>query len=122
MLKETHPEHYDLFSNVPIPAHASGSGSASLPSGVHMRPLRQLPVLNHDEHGRLVMVRWNGDDRGVVGGEAFEGERMDRWYDALRVWEGILRSEEAQLWTQMEVGTAVSAFGPGPQNPFCRFA
>lgn len=122
MLKETHPEHYDLFSNVPIPAHASGSGSASLPSGVHMRPLRQLPVLNHDEHGRLVMVRWNGDDRGVVGGEAFEGELMDRWYDALRVWEGILRSEEAQLWTQMEVGTAVSAFGPGPQNPFCRFA
>lgn len=55
------------------------------------------------------MVRWNGDDRAVVGGEAFEGARMDEWYEALRTWEGILRSEEAQLWSQMEVGTAVSA-------------
>lgn len=73
-----------------------------------MRPVRNLPVLNHDENGELVMVRWNGDDRGVVGGAAFEGEKMDRWYDALRVWEDILRSDEAQLWTKMEVGTAVS--------------
>lgn len=75
-----------------------------------MRPLRKYPVFNHDENGQLVMVRWNGDDRGVVGGGggAFEGETMDRWYDALRTWEGILRSDEAQLWSKMEVGTAVS--------------
>lgn len=108
VLEESHPDHYELLSTLPIPAHASGSGSASLPSGVHMRPVRNLPVLNHDENGELVMVRWNGDDRGVVGGAAFEGEKMDRWYDALRVWEDILRSDEAQLWTKMEVGTAVS--------------
>lgn len=82
-----------------------------MPSGVHMRPLRKYPVFNHDENGQLVMVRWNGDDRGVVGGGgAFEGETMDRWYDALRTWEGILRSDEAQLWSKMEVGTAVSTF------------
>lgn len=80
-----------------------------MPSGVHMRPLRKYPVFNHDENGQLVMVRWNGDDRGVVGGGgAFEGETMDRWYDALRTWEGILRNDEAQLWSKMEVGTAVS--------------
>ncbi|GAA5883111.1 hypothetical protein JCM3774_002859 [Rhodotorula dairenensis] len=107
VLKEQHPEHYDLLSTLPIPAHASGSGSASMPSGVHMRPLRRYPVFNHDESGQLVMVRWNGDDRGVVGGDAFEGETMDKWYDALRTWEAILRSDEAQLWSKMEVGTAV---------------
>ncbi|GAA5990070.1 hypothetical protein JCM10908_005809 [Rhodotorula pacifica] len=107
VLRDQHPEHYDLLSSLPIPSHASGYGSASMPSGVHMRPLRRYPVFNHDENGELVMVRWNGDDRGVVGGESFEGEMMDRWYEALRTWEGILRSDEAQLWSKMEVGTAV---------------
>ncbi|GAA5879724.1 hypothetical protein JCM16303_004149 [Sporobolomyces ruberrimus] len=107
ILRSSHPELYDLLSTLPIPAHASGSGSASIPSGVHMRPLKRYPVLNHDENGELVQVRWNGDDRAVVGGEAFEGETMDKWYEALRVWEGILRSPESQLWTEMEMGTAI---------------
>ncbi|GAA5841725.1 hypothetical protein JCM9279_003083 [Rhodotorula babjevae] len=107
ILKSTNPSAHALLSTVPVPSHASGSGSASLPSGVHLRPLVRMPVLIYDEHGELVMVRWNGDDRGVVGGEAFEGARMDEWYEALRAWEGILRSDDAQLWSQMEVGTAV---------------
>ncbi|GAA5820975.1 hypothetical protein JCM3770_006155 [Rhodotorula araucariae] len=107
ILKAQYPSFYALLSTLPIPSHASGSGSASLPSGVHLRPLRRFPVFNHDERGELIMVRWNGDDRGVVGGEAFEGAKMDEWYEALRVWEGILRSDEAQLWSKMEVGTAV---------------
>ncbi|BGP25914.1 hypothetical protein JCM10295v2_004856 [Rhodotorula toruloides] len=107
ILRTEHPSFYDLLSTLPIPSHASGSGSASLPSGVHMRPLRRFPVFNHDENGELVMVRWNGDDRGVVGGEAFEGKTMEEWYEASRTWEGILRSDDAQLWTKFEVGTAV---------------
>lgn len=73
-----------------------------------MRPLRRFPVFNHDENGELVQVRWNGDDRAAVGGAAFAGRRMDEWYEALRTWEGILRSEESQLWTEMEMGTAIS--------------
>ncbi|GAA5920662.1 hypothetical protein JCM1841_006987 [Sporobolomyces salmonicolor] len=107
LLRSSNPSAYTLLSTLPIPSHASGSGSASLPSGVHLRPLRRYPVFNHDEHGELVQVRWNGDDRGVVGGEAFEGSKMDEWYEALRAWEGILRSEEAQLWSKMEMGTAI---------------
>jgi len=75
-----------------------------------MKPLKRYPVFNHDENGELVQVRWNGDDRAVVGGEAFAGQRMDDWYEALRVWEGILRSEVSQLWTEMEMGTAISEF------------
>ncbi|GAA5948797.1 hypothetical protein JCM3765_003904 [Sporobolomyces pararoseus] len=107
ILRSSHPSLYELLSTLPIPAHASGSGSASIPSGVHMKPLKRYPVFNHDENGELVQVRWNGDDRAVVGGEAFAGERMDEWYEALRVWEGILRSDESQLWTRMEMGTAI---------------
>ncbi|GAA5995873.1 hypothetical protein JCM5350_007968 [Sporobolomyces pararoseus] len=106
-LRSSHPSFYKLLSTLPIPAHASGSGSASIPSGVHMKPLKRYPVFNHDENGELVQVRWNGDDRAVVGGEAFAGEKMEEWYEALRVWEGILRSEESQLWTEMEMGTAI---------------
>ncbi|GAA5926836.1 uncharacterized protein JCM15063_000382 [Sporobolomyces koalae] len=108
ILQQRHPEAHSLLSTIPIPAHASGSGSASIPSGVHMRPLRQFPVLNYDQDGQLVQVRWNGDDRAVLGGPgALEGDKMDEWYEALRVWETILRSEESQLWTRMEMGTAI---------------
>lgn len=72
-----------------------------------MTPLSRKPVFNHDERGELVQVRWNGDDRGVVGGSGFEG-KMEDWYEGLRLWEGMLRSEEATLWSEMVTGTAVS--------------
>lgn len=115
IFRERHPSLYSLFSTLPIPSHASGSGSDSVPSGVHMRPLTKKPVFNHDERGELVQVRWNGDDRGVVGGEGFEAEGvMEAWFEGLRAWEGILRSEEATLWSEMEMGTAVSESGRLP--------
>ncbi|KAI5475421.1 trimethyllysine dioxygenase, partial [Pseudohyphozyma bogoriensis] len=106
LLLAHHPHIYSLFSTLPVPSHASGSGSDSLPSGVHMKPLVQQPVLVHDQEGELVQVRWNGDDRGVVGGKGWEG-RMEEWYEGVRVWEAILRSEEAAMWTVMRRGTAV---------------
>lgn len=33
---------------------------------------------------------------------------MEAWFEAVRVWEGIIRSQEAELWSVMEMGTAVS--------------
>ena len=66
-------------------------------------------VLQHDRASEeLIGVRWNGDDRAVLGGEGFGGDKMEEWYEALRVWEGILRSPEMQLWTEMKMGTAIS--------------
>ncbi|SCV70474.1 BQ2448_1868 [Microbotryum intermedium] len=107
-LRETHPEHYEFLSNVLLPSHASGTGSDSIPSGVHLTPLVRKPVFNHDpSNGELIQVRWNGDDRGVVGGQGWDGGRMEKWFEALRLWEGVLRSEKSQLWTEMEMGTAV---------------
>lgn len=52
-------------------------------------------------------MRWNSDDRATVGGAAWE-DKMEEWFEAVRVWEEILRSEEATLWSVMESGTAVS--------------
>lgn len=72
-----------------------------------MSPLVAQPVFTHDADGELVQIRWNGDDRGVVGGKAWEG-KMEDWFEAVRVWEEIIRSKEASLWSQMERGTAVS--------------
>ncbi|GAA5832341.1 hypothetical protein JCM11251_006415 [Rhodosporidiobolus azoricus] len=107
LLRSRDRKAYDILSTLPIPSHASGSGSASHPSGVHMRPLRRFPVFNHDENDELVQVRWNGDDRGAIGGPGFYGLDMDRWYKAVRAWENVLRSNQSQLWTKMEPGTAI---------------
>lgn len=76
-----------------------------------MAPLVPKPVFNHDQTGELVQVRWNGDDRGVVGGPAWEG-KMDEWFEGVRAWEAVLRSKEATLWSKMEMGTAFSEFEP----------
>lgn len=104
--RKLHPDLYFLFSTLPIPAHASGTGSSSIPSGVHMSPLVAQPVFTHNGKGELVQIRWNADDRDVVGGLAWEG-KMEEWFEAVRAWEAILRSEEMALWSKMEVGTAV---------------
>jgi len=106
LLRERHPDAHALLSTLPIPAHASGSGSASLPSGVHMAPLVARPALEY-VGGELVQVRWNGDDRGVLGGPGWEG-KMEAWFDAVRKWEAILRDKGNELWTRMEPGTAIS--------------
>lgn len=63
IMKELHPEAYDLLSRIPIPAHAAGEPSAlyrpTPPSG--------YPVLGHDAFtGELTQVRWNNDDRSVM--------------------------------------------------------
>jgi trimethyllysine dioxygenase len=69
-------------------------------------------VLEHDERGELVTVRWNGDDRGPV---SWEGEwedsgktKVEAFYDALRSWEGLLRGDGAEYWTALEPGKALS--------------
>lgn len=75
ILKELHPEVYDLLSRVPVPAHAAGEPTAlyrpSPPSG--------YPVLNHDPvTGALTQVRWNNDDRSVMN--ALDPYLVEEWY------------------------------------------
>lgn len=74
LLKELHPDAYELLSRIPIPAHAAGEASALYrPS-----PASGYPPLRHDEvSGELVQVRWNNDDRSVM--DHLDADLVESW-------------------------------------------
>lgn len=115
LLKLAHPALYELLSTLPIPAHASGGPDTLI------KPVIAKPVLEHDANGQLAVVRWNSDDRAVIGqGLAWQGEvqlddgrvvdKVQGFYEALKVWEKILRSEDSEYWFQLEAGKPMSKF------------
>lgn len=66
-LKMKHPVLYDLLATLPVATHATG-GSA------RFEPLVQRPILEHNQEGQLVCVRYNNDDRAPVGqGRLWQG-------------------------------------------------
>jgi hypothetical protein len=73
ILKETHPDAYEILSRVRVPAHAAGESDslyvASPPTG--------YPILGHDVHSQLVQVRWNNDDRSVMDG--LKSSEVEAW-------------------------------------------
>ncbi|KAJ3498622.1 hypothetical protein NLJ89_g10195 [Agrocybe chaxingu] len=102
IMKELHPEAYELLSCVRVPAHAAGEpGSLYTPA-----PPTGYPVLGHDAvTGELVQVRWNNDDRSVM--TRLEAGEVEKWYDAIRVWNKCLTSADSEYWVQLQPGTAV---------------
>lgn len=73
ILKELHPEYYDLLSRIPIPAHAAGEPTELF------RPKTAYPVLGHDSvSGELKQVRWNNDDRSVM--KDLNPHIVEQWY------------------------------------------
>ncbi|KAL4064995.1 hypothetical protein V8B97DRAFT_1875437, partial [Scleroderma yunnanense] len=103
LLKELHPDLYDVLSNVPIPAHAAGEPTLiykpSPPSG--------YPTLQHDFLTReLTQVRWNNDDRSVMS--HLEPDLVERWYDAIRTWHKLLISPDSEFWVQLTPGTVLT--------------
>lgn len=98
LLKSIHPEHYDTLSRLAVPAHASGS------AGTLLRPPISQPVLLHDQAGELAQVRWNNEDRGVLG-RHWTPEDIRAWYVAAREYERLLRSEDAEYWVALQPGT-----------------
>ncbi|KAJ3388860.1 hypothetical protein HDU84_009367 [Entophlyctis sp. JEL0112] len=107
-LHEIAPEHYNLLSTVRVPTHSAGD-----PSTVIAPTPRAFPILNLDPvSGKLFQVRFNNDDRSVLGGRALldkNGSTVDvaQFYDALRTWVGILRDPEFELWIQLTPGLVV---------------
>lgn len=100
ILNQLHPSAYALLSRLRIPCHASGS------PGTLLRPLAQ-PVLKHDSvTGELCQVRWNNEDRGVIG-HGWRPDEVDGWYDAALKWEESSRSADAEYWVQLAPGTMV---------------
>lgn len=101
LLRQSHPESYDLLSRLGLPAHASGT------KGSMLRPINR-PTFTHDHNGELTVVRWNNEDRGVIGGElGWKPEDVRNWYTAARQYEALNKSVEAEYWNQMQPGTVV---------------
>jgi trimethyllysine dioxygenase len=73
ILKEAHPEAYELLSRICVPAHAAGEAdSFYVPS-----PSTGYPVLSHDASGQLAQIRWNNDDRSVMSG--LKPDEVEAW-------------------------------------------
>ena len=90
---------YETLSRLSVPSHASGNPEHQL------RPCSR-PSIFHDDQGQLVQVRWNNEDRGVLG-QGWSASEVSAWYKAAREFESLNRSAEAEYWFKLEPGTMV---------------
>ncbi|EPQ32483.1 uncharacterized protein PFL1_00677 [Pseudozyma flocculosa PF-1] len=100
VLRDVHPDAYDVLSRVRVRTHSAGD------EGILIRPLFEsgYPILEHDDRGALVRVRYNNDDRSVL---RIDEADVEAFYDALRKWDAILRNDEGEFWQQLKPGTAL---------------
>ncbi|KAG5340375.1 hypothetical protein C0989_001969 [Termitomyces sp. Mn162] len=77
ILKDVHPEAYEVLSKVRIASHAAGEPSVTY----QPYPLTGYPVLGHDPvTGELIQVRWNNDDRSVMS--HLDPHLVDEWFQS----------------------------------------
>nr|XP_018259024.1 trimethyllysine dioxygenase [Kwoniella dejecticola CBS 10117]OBR81182.1 trimethyllysine dioxygenase [Kwoniella dejecticola CBS 10117] len=98
LLSTLYPTSYSLLSRLALPAHASGT------EGTMLRPPLSQPAFRHDEKGQLVQLRWNNEDRGVLG-QGWTPDEIKGWYQAARRYDELNRSEDAEYWVQLKPGT-----------------
>ncbi|KAM0347999.1 hypothetical protein ACHAPU_004502 [Fusarium lateritium] len=96
ILKEQHPAAYRVLEKTRIPWHASGN------DGIAIAPHRSYPVIEEHDN-KPFRIRWNNDDRGVVG--IFDA---DAWYDAARKWNEIVRHKSNEYWFKLNPGRILS--------------
>lgn len=102
LMKELHPEAYEVLSQTPVPAHAAGE----LTSLYTPSPASGYPVLGHNPITQeLIQVRWNNDDRSVMN--HLSPDVVEKWYDAIRLWNKYLTSADSEYWVQLQPGTAI---------------
>ncbi|OAX41986.1 Trimethyllysine dioxygenase [Rhizopogon vinicolor AM-OR11-026] len=103
LMKELYPKFHELLSRVPIPAHAAGEPYALYtPSPPAMYP----PLRYHPNTGELIQVRWNNDDRSVMNHLA--PDEVEEWYEAIRIWNTLLKKPESEYWVQLSPGTVLA--------------
>lgn len=104
ILREEHLDSYRILSNVRIPSHASGDESISI------QPYAPFPVLNHHPvDGELMQIRWNNDDRATMDNWS-DSDEVDRFYEAMRQWNEILKRREVEYREQLVPGRALSTY------------
>ena len=100
ILSILHPTSYSILSRLRVPFHASGT------PGTVLRPLINQPIFQHNHEGQLVQVRWNNEDRGVLGSR-WQPEDVRGWYLAARQFEDLCRNDDAEYWLQLQPGTVI---------------
>lgn len=102
-LRDQHPEAFKILRDTAIPWHASGN------DGVAIAPRTWVPVIStsgYRDTSAVVQIRWNNADRGVIPLRYKEG--IDKWYEAARLFDALLRAPENEYWFQLEPGTVLS--------------
>lgn len=97
---------YATLSRLAVPYHASGN------AGNLLRPPVSQPVLRHDHMGELQQVRWNNEDRSVLG-EGWTPTEVREWYEAARAYQDILTNKDTEYWVKLSPGTVVGELHDG---------
>ncbi|CAH6720691.1 putative trimethyllysine dioxygenase [[Candida] jaroonii] len=97
ILKETHPESFDLLTKIPIPAHSAGEEK------VCIQPDIPQPVFKLDNEGQLIQVRWNQSDRSTMNNWS-NPQDVPKFYKAIKHWYSIISDKENEFFYQLKPG------------------
>ena len=83
------------------PWHSSGNQDACI------QPIMQYPVFNTSPDSfQLYQIRWNEYDRTAK--QDWDVETQERWYEAARNFNRIIKNPGSQIRLQLKPGTALS--------------
>lgn len=71
-------------------------------------PVLSFQDLKEEEVPKLLQVRWNNDDRGVVALREDNEMGAEKWYEAAAKWNEILKRESMEYWAQLKPGSPLS--------------
>jgi trimethyllysine dioxygenase len=101
-LAEENPPSTLMLGKREISWHASGN------EGITIAPSRRFPILNLArnflQNKQVSQVRWNNDDRAIVP----LGPNTEKWYNAARKFDEILKRKDMEYWAQLEPGRPLS--------------
>lgn len=97
LLKEQHPESYELMCRIPVPAHSAGEEK------VCIQPDIPQPIFKLNDLGKLVQVRWNQSDRSTMDSWSDPAD-IPRFYKAIKHWVSIITSKENEFFYQLKPG------------------
>ncbi|KAI8149523.1 trimethyllysine dioxygenase [Fennellomyces sp. T-0311] len=99
-LKEKSPEAYRTLSSTLIPTHSAGDEDVLI-----VPTPRANPILNHGPDGELYQIRYNNDDRSALN--HLSSSQLEAFYDALFLWNDLLKKPENELWEPLAPGRVV---------------
>ncbi|KAI9312108.1 trimethyllysine dioxygenase [Dichotomocladium elegans] len=99
-LKEQSPEAYRTLSTTLVPTHSAGDEDVLI-----VPTPRAFPILNHGPDGALFQVRYNNNDRSAL--DHLSSTQLEAFYDALFLWNKLLKKPENELWEPLNPGRVV---------------